>query len=172
MGDKVVTIGSQPTYELLDEDAMGSNSDKAVPTQQSVKAYVDSSLGIGGITATAGEINKLAGVTAGTASASKAVVLGANKNIDTLVIAASGLKIGSGAGTAVTATAAELNKLSGAGSAVASGTQHAHVTDGKTDYSTGDLDSEDEIITAINTLNGKINSILAALEAFGINASS
>ena len=27
--------------DLIDEDAMGSNSDTAVPTQQSVKAYVD-----------------------------------------------------------------------------------------------------------------------------------
>ena len=42
MADKVVTIGGQPTYELLDEDNMVSNSDKAIPTQQSVKAYVDS----------------------------------------------------------------------------------------------------------------------------------
>lgn len=63
------------------------------------------------LTTTAAELNKLAGVTAGTVTASKAVVVGANKNIDTLVIADSGLYLGSGAGTAVTATAAELNKL-------------------------------------------------------------
>lgn len=74
--------------------------------------------------------------------------------------------------TGVTATAAELNKLSGAGAAVPSGTQHAHVTDGKVDYTTGNLDIEAEVIAAFNTTNGKINSILAALEAFGINASS
>jgi hypothetical protein len=120
MGDKVITIGSQATYELLDEDAMTSNSDKAIPTQQSVKAYVDSSLGIGGITA----------------------------------------------------SAAEINKLDGAGALVASGTQHAHVDDAKVDYTTGNLDAEAEIITAFNTTNGKINAILAALEAFGINASA
>jgi len=66
------------------------------------------------ITATAAEINKLAGVTGGTATASKAAVLGANKNLDTLVVADGGLKLGSGAGTAVTAVAAEINKLSGA----------------------------------------------------------
>jgi hypothetical protein len=66
------------------------------------------------ITASAAEINKLTSVVAGTASASKAAVLGANKNLDTLVVAAGGLKLGSGAGTAVTAVAAELNKLSGA----------------------------------------------------------
>jgi hypothetical protein len=60
MGDKAVTIGSQPTYEILDENTLTSDSDRALPTQKSVKAYVDSSLGIGGITASAAEINKLA----------------------------------------------------------------------------------------------------------------
>jgi hypothetical protein len=66
-----------------------------------------------GATATAAEINALAGVTAGTAKASKALVLGTNKNVDTLSIADGGLKLGAGAGTAVTATAAELNLIKG-----------------------------------------------------------
>lgn len=57
------------------------------------------------------EIDRLASVTAGTTSASKALVVGANKELDTLVIADGGLKLGSGAGTAVTATAAELNAV-------------------------------------------------------------
>jgi len=39
--------------DVLDEDDMTSNSDEAVPTQQSVKAYVDSQVAAGG--ATAGE---------------------------------------------------------------------------------------------------------------------
>lgn len=74
------------------------------------------------VTSTAVELNTVAGVAAGTATASKALVLGTDKNIDTIVIAASGLKIGSGAGTAVTATAAELNKVAGvtAGTSTAS----------------------------------------------------
>lgn len=63
------------------------------------------------VSATADELNKLASVAAGTVSASKAVVVGADKNIDTIAIATGGLKIGSGAGTAVTATAAELNEV-------------------------------------------------------------
>lgn len=63
------------------------------------------------VSATADELNKLASVAAGTTSASKAVVVGANKNLDTLAIADGGLKLGSGAGTAITATAAELNQL-------------------------------------------------------------
>lgn len=73
------------------------------------------------ITATAAELNKTAGVSAGTAAASKALVLGTNKNVDTLVIADGGLKLGSGAGTAVTATAAEINTLA----SVAAGTVSA-----------------------------------------------
>ena len=55
------------------------------------------------------EVGFIDGVTAGTVTASKAIVVGADKEVDTLAIAASGLKIGAGAGTAVTATAAELN---------------------------------------------------------------
>jgi hypothetical protein len=51
------------------------------------------------------------GVTAGTVEASKGIVVGTNKEIDTLVIADGGLKLGSGAGTAVLATAAELNRV-------------------------------------------------------------
>jgi hypothetical protein len=61
------------------------------------------------VTATAAELNKAAGVTAGTVTASKAVVVDANKRIDTLVIADGGLFLGTGAGTAVGATAAEIN---------------------------------------------------------------
>jgi hypothetical protein len=36
----------------------------------------------------------------------------------------------------------------------------------------GGLDSEAEIITVLNTPNGKINSILAALEAVKLTAAS
>jgi hypothetical protein len=68
------------------------------------------------------ELNLLDGSVAGTAVASKALALGSNKNVDTLVIADGGLKLGAGAGTAVSATAAELNLIDGsvAGTAVAS----------------------------------------------------
>ncbi|MBI3979653.1 MAG: hypothetical protein HY331_15845 [Chloroflexi bacterium] len=63
------------------------------------------------ITPTAAELNVLAAVVAGTSSASKAAVLGANKNLDILALPVSGLKVGAGAGTAVDRTAAELNAL-------------------------------------------------------------
>lgn len=72
----------------------------------------------------------------------------------------------------VTATTAEISKLHGAGAVVASGTAAALVTNAKADYTTGDLDSEAEIISALNAANGKLNSILAALKAFGIILSS
>ena len=62
------------------------------------------------VTATAAEVNRLGSVTPGTAAASKALVLGTNKNVDTLAIAEGGLKIGAGAGTAVSLTADQLNK--------------------------------------------------------------
>lgn len=63
------------------------------------------------ITATAAELNLIDGSIAGTSVASKALALGANKNTDVLALPVSGLKIGAGAGTAVTTTAAELNTL-------------------------------------------------------------
>lgn len=57
------------------------------------------------------ELQALVPAAAGTAEASKLAVLGANKNLDTLVLPTSGLKIGSGAGTAMDRTAAQLNAL-------------------------------------------------------------
>jgi len=73
-----------------------------------------------GVTASAAEINLIDGSVAGTAVASKALVLGANKNVDVLAVA--DLKLGAAAGTSVTSTAAELNLLDGSvtGTAVAS----------------------------------------------------
>ncbi len=48
----------------------------------------------------------------------------------------------------------------------------SHIADAKTDYGAGELDDESEVIAAINTLNGKINSILVALETAGILAAA
>jgi len=50
--------------------------------------------------------------------------------------------------------------------------QQANIADAKVDYTTGDLDSEAEIISAFNTTNTKINSLIAILEAFGLSATS
>lgn len=65
------------------------------------------------VTATAAELNVNAGVTAGTVTASKHVVVDANKRADAMCIGT--LSLGAAAGTAVTATAAEINALAGQG---------------------------------------------------------
>jgi hypothetical protein len=44
-----------------------------------------------------------------------------------------------------------------------------HIADAKVNYATPDLDTEAEVITAFNTTNGIINSILARLESAGIS---
>jgi hypothetical protein len=75
-------------------------------------------------------------------------------------------------GTEVTATAAELNKLDGVGAAVASGTQAANITDASVAHALNATFSDVEVETALNNLGTKINSVIAALEAFGITASS
>jgi len=48
----------------------------------------------------------------------------------------------------------------------------AHETALKVNYTTGDLDSEAEIITALNATNTKINSIITKLETLGLFATS
>ena len=71
------------------------------------------------ISATSAELEKAAGVTAGTSTASKNAVLGASKNLDILGLPVSGLKIGPAASeVVVTCTAAEFNKLTGIPSSV------------------------------------------------------
>lgn len=70
----------------------------------------------------------------------------------------------------LTASVEELNKLDGAGDVVASGTQASAISNLNESYGTGDLDSEAEIIAALNATNAAINDILAALRAFGIIA--
>jgi hypothetical protein len=82
-------------------------------------------LAMDGVTASAAEINLIDGAIAGTSVASKALALGANKNTDVLALPVSGLKIGAGAGTAVTSSAAELNLLTG----VTASTAELNLTD-------------------------------------------
>lgn len=55
---------------------------------------------------------------------------------------------------------------------VAAAAQRAHVADANAAYGAGELDTEAEIIAAINAANGKLNSILASLEAFGFHATA
>lgn len=48
IGTPSFTLGSAAEATLLDEDTMASNSATSVPSQQSVKAYVDSNAGVAG----------------------------------------------------------------------------------------------------------------------------
>lgn len=97
---------------------------------------------------------------------------------------AAGLKL---AGTLVTSTAAELNKLDGVGSAVASGTQAANIPDmaivytsndpsitpdGSVTFADGSTPTVAELLEAVEELTAKVNLLIAATEAFGITASS
>lgn len=50
--------------------------------------------------------------------------------------------------------------------------QQAHIADAKVNYTTGDLDTEAEIIAAINTTNTLLNTILTRLENLGFSAIS
>lgn len=95
-----------------------------------------------GVTSTAAELNLVDGSVAGTAVASKAAVLGANKNLDTIVIADSGLFLGAGAGTAVTRTAAQINLLT---QGVAAGYKIAR-------GSTTPVSSSDTVVTGLATV--------------------
>lgn len=112
-----VTVAGLLYIYILDETISGAESS---PTKITPDANAGTKRWIlqtyyllDGLTSSMAELNLLDGSVAGTAVASKALVLGADKNVDTLAIAASGLRIGAGAGTAMTATAAELNKLAG-----------------------------------------------------------
>lgn len=65
----------------------------------------------------------------------------------------------------------ELNIASG-GTISAAGTQASTITDAKTDYTTGNLDAESEVIAAVNATNTKLNAVIAALKGVGILASA
>jgi len=80
-----------------------------VNLQSSVTVGGTFTLGSTALTASAAELNLIDGSVAGTAVASKALVLGANKNVD--VIAVADLKLGAGAGTSIVPTAAQINLL-------------------------------------------------------------
>lgn len=89
------------------------------------------------------------------------------------------------AGTAITATAAELNKLASAGAVVASGTQASNIADIVITYSANDpgitpnaavtvadgsTPTVAELLELCEELLSNQSAIIAALEAFGISA--
>ena len=92
------------TVSIADLDGIQPRLRDLVPTLDATAATT-----LAGITASVTELNYLDDTVPGTAVAYAALALGANKNVDTLVIADGGLKLGATAGTAVGATAAEIN---------------------------------------------------------------
>ena len=101
--------GSIGITAFVDQDNMSSNSATLVPTQQSVKTYVDTVAGtsnnVTGLTASGAELNVLDGASAGTIVNSKGVIYSSGGKVN-----ATSLQI---AGTDLTATAAEFNLLDG-----------------------------------------------------------
>ena len=90
-------------------------------------------------------------------------------------------------GTAVTSSAAELNKLDGAGAAVASGTEAALIADiaitytandpsitpdGAVTVADGSAPTVAELLELVEELIAKQSAIIDALQAFGIVATS
>lgn len=80
-------------------------------------------------------------------------------------------------GSKVTPSVAEINILDGVTATAAKinatcNNPQTHVADAKVDYEAGDLDTEAEVIEAINATNTILNSILATLEACGLHAES
>ena len=106
----------------------------------------------------------LDGITAGTVAAGKAIVAGTNKNVDVLAIA--DLKLGAGAGTSVTKTAAEINALpiveqvAIADIALADGVAAVGANPTKAEY--------DVVVALANANKAKINDILAKLRLANI----
>lgn len=106
----------------------------------------------------------LDGVTAGTVLASKAVVVGTNKNVDVLAIA--DLKLGAGAGTSITKTAAQINALpiveqvAIVDIAEVDSVAAAGATPTKAEY--------DVVVALANANKAKINDILAKLRLANI----
>lgn len=95
------------------------------------------------------ELGYINGVVAGTVTASKALVVGADKNVDTLVIADSGLKLGSGAGTAVSKTAAQINALVGGVAGSYRLARGVHTT----------VDEDDTVVTGLTTVVAVVVSL-------------
>ena len=119
VADKALVLGSSKNVDIIviadGGLKLGAGAGTAITSTAAELNILD------GVSADKDEINVLDGVTAGTVTASKAVVVDSDKRIDTIVVAKDGLKIGTGAGTAITTTAAELNVLD----AVSAGTVSA-----------------------------------------------
>lgn len=107
------------------------------------------------VTATEDAINELTLANAATGSGPSLAATGGETDIDITIDP-------KGAGVLHLGSAdSKLAAFGGSGAV-----QQNHIEDAKVDYTTGDLDVEAEIIAAFNTTNGKLNAILAVLEAY------
>lgn len=110
VGKVILSDGANPGYKATVQTD-GQSADLAVHVPDP-GAMVDAYIALSTAALTAAEVDVLDAVAAGVASASKAAVLGASKNLDILGLPVGGLKIGAaGAEVAVTATAANLNSV-------------------------------------------------------------
>ena len=116
-----------------------------------------SDLGAFDVSTISGEVDAIQAivpVTAGTAEASKLLQLGATKNVD--VIAVADLKLGAGAGTSVTSSAAELNILDGVTSTAA----ELNILDGVTSTA-AELNILDGVTKTFSEINGLVEGVAA-----------
>jgi len=156
-GKLTVTCANQTgnTAVTLNANAMGQATQINIADPLIAASYLLQSTAAVTVT----EANLLDGAVAGTAVANKCLALGANKNVDTLVVADSGLFLGAGAGTAVTSTATELNTLDGAAATLTAA--ELNILDGVT------ADA-----TEINVLDGATAGAVVASKAVVASASS
>jgi hypothetical protein len=130
-----------------------------------------------GVTASVAELNLIDGSIAGTAVASKAAVLGADKNLD--VLAVLDLKLGAGAGTSVGSSAAEIDATSDlsafavARTATALGDGTGLIAErGVIQYVTVTSDSADKIITLPAPTPGRMVILDVGATGFELRSSA
>jgi hypothetical protein len=132
MGGVTASTADLNATTNFEQTVSSTTGEVSIKTGATLNVVDNGGLEIAGtaITSTAAELNVLDGVTAGTVSASKGVVVDANKHQD--VVNTTTLSIGaSGSATAVTSTAAELNILDGV---TATAEEMNSVVDGSKSY--------------------------------------
>lgn len=153
------------TAVTLNANAMGQATQVNVPDPGAATSYVVQSTAA----VTLAEADVLDGAVAGTVAANKAVIPTTDKHIDALVISDGGLALGAGAGTAITATAAELNLNDGsiAGTAVASKTLALGSTKNvdTLDVAQGGLKADAVVVAALKWVDVAVTAAL--LDAAG-----
>jgi len=100
---------------------------------------------------------------AGTTAANKPLVAGANQNLDVLTLAQ--LRLGAGAGTAVTASATDLNKTTGIEANATQNPQQAAVADVTATIGSLTIASQGSNVAAQDSVQAAINAIQAYVDS-------